>query len=383
MSAYIEPIRVAVFLFPFLAVFLSLPIFVKQYRQYGHFIFSRGAIIYTFIFYLLCAYFLVILPLPSREAVAQMTGPKYNLILGTSLKDFLSDTVLRLNNPSTFLPALKQSVFLEPAFNVLLFFPLGVYLRYYFKFDWKKTLVVAFFASLFVELTQLTGLYFIYPRPYRLFDVNDLFHNTLGGMIGYGMTPLLTIFLPTRQEIDEASYEKGLEVTLVRRFVALVIDWLAIGILAFVINLSARLFSLPFEMTRETITGYFIQVVGYWVILNYFMKGQTFGKRAVKIKIVQTAKKKPSLVALFIRYGLLYLIPNFFGRVMSQLATALNSSNQQIQQMAILVFFLITGYFIVFSLSMLVTVILRKRIFFYEKASHTHIESLPQKDLSK
>lgn len=199
-------------------------------------------------------------------------------------------------------------------------------------------------------------------------------------MIGYGMTPLLTIFLPTRQEIDEASYEKGLEVTLVRRFVALVIDWLAIGILAFVINLSARLFSLPFEMTRETITGYFIQVVGYWVILNYFMKGQTFGKRAVKIKIVQTAKKKPSLVALFIRYGLLYLIPNFFGRVMSQLATALNSSNQQIQQMAILVFFLIAGYFIVFSLSMLVTVVLRKRVFFYEKASHTHIESLLHKE---
>lgn len=383
MSVYIEPIRVAVFLFPFLALLLSLPIFVKQYRQYGHFIFSRGAIIYTFIFYLLCAYFLVILPLPSREAVAQMTGPKYNLILGTSLKDFLSDTVLRLNNPSTFLPALKQSVFLEPTFNLLLFFPLGVYLRYYFKFDWKKTLVVAFFASLFVELTQLTGLYFIYPRPYRLFDVNDLFHNTLGGIIGYWMAPLLTIFLPTRQEIDEASYEKGLEVTLVRRFVALVIDWLAIGILTFVINLSARLFSLPFEMTSETITGYFIQVFGYWVVLNYLMKGQTFGKRAVKIIIVQTAKKNPSLLALFIRYGLLYLIPNFFGRVMSQLATALNSSNQQIQQMAILVFFLITGYFIVFSLSMLVTIVLRKRVFFYEKASHTHIESLTKKDLSK
>ena len=53
MSAFIEPIEVAVFMFPFLALLLSLPIFVKQYRQYGRFILSRGIIIYTFIFYLL------------------------------------------------------------------------------------------------------------------------------------------------------------------------------------------------------------------------------------------------------------------------------------------------------------------------------------------
>ena len=53
MSAYIEPIEVAVFMFPFLALLLSLPIFVKQYRQYGRFSLSRGIIIYTFIFYLL------------------------------------------------------------------------------------------------------------------------------------------------------------------------------------------------------------------------------------------------------------------------------------------------------------------------------------------
>ncbi|MGM0197980.1 hypothetical protein IGI68_000598 [Enterococcus sp. DIV1314a] len=123
MSAYIDPIEVAVFMFPFLALLLSLPIFVKQYRQYGRFILSRGIIIYTFIFYLLCVYFLIILPLPTRESVAQMTGPKYHLVLGTSLNDFLSETVFRWNNPSTFIPAMKQSVFLEPAFNLLLFFP--------------------------------------------------------------------------------------------------------------------------------------------------------------------------------------------------------------------------------------------------------------------
>lgn len=260
-----------------------------------------------------------------------MTGPKYHLVLGTSLNDFLSETVFRWNDPSTFIPAMKQSAFLEPAFNLLLFFPLGIYLRYYFKFDWKKTLISAFLGSLFLELTQLTGLYFIYPRPYRLFDVNDLFHNTLGGMIGYWSAPLLTLFLPTREELDELSYEKGSEVTLVRRLVAFLIDWLIIGLVTFAMNVTTRLVSIPYEINSETFVGYFTQVVGYWVLLNYFMKGQTFGKRSVKIQIVQTGKKNVSLVALGIRYGLFYLLPNIFGRGMGQLATGLNSSNHHIQ----------------------------------------------------
>ena len=45
MSAFIEPIEVVVFMYPFLALLLLLPIFVKQYRQYGRFILSRGIII--------------------------------------------------------------------------------------------------------------------------------------------------------------------------------------------------------------------------------------------------------------------------------------------------------------------------------------------------
>lgn len=69
---------------------------------------------------------------------------------------------------------------------------------------------LTFCLSLFFELTQLTGLYFIYPRSYRLFDVNDLLHNTLGGVFGYLMTPIFTFLLPTRAEIDEILTKKGL-----------------------------------------------------------------------------------------------------------------------------------------------------------------------------
>lgn len=149
MSAYITPIKVALLVFPFLALAISMIFFVIQYRKYGRFILSRALVLYSFVFYLLCAYFLVILPLPSIEEVAQMTGPKMELQLGASWQHFVQQTVLNIHDPQTYLPAMKQGVFLEPLFNLLLTLPFGVYLRYYFKCSFFKTLAMTFCLTLF------------------------------------------------------------------------------------------------------------------------------------------------------------------------------------------------------------------------------------------
>lgn len=54
---------------------------------------------------------------------------------------------------------------------------------------------IRFYCFLFIqpvfECTQLSGLYGIYPYPYRFFEVDDLICNTLGGMIGFWITPAL------------------------------------------------------------------------------------------------------------------------------------------------------------------------------------------------
>ena len=112
MSSYMEPIRFAIVVFPFLALAISTIFFVYEYRKYGTFIISRAVILYSFVFYLLCAYFLVILPLPPKEVVAQMTGPKIEWHLFASWENFRRNTVLVLSEPSTYLPAMRQSVFL-------------------------------------------------------------------------------------------------------------------------------------------------------------------------------------------------------------------------------------------------------------------------------
>ena len=76
-----------------------------------------------------------------------------------------------------------------------------------------------FLLSLFFELTQLTGLYFIYPRPYRLFDVDDLMINMLGGILGYFIMNKLKVLLPSREEINDS-----VKVSVLRKITSILIN---------------------------------------------------------------------------------------------------------------------------------------------------------------
>ena len=76
-----------------------------------------------------------------------------------------------------------------------------------------------FLLSLFFELTQLTGLNFIYSRPYRLFDVDNLMINTLGGILGYFIKNKLKVLLPSREEINDS-----VKVSVLRRITSILID---------------------------------------------------------------------------------------------------------------------------------------------------------------
>ncbi|MDB1680113.1 MULTISPECIES: VanZ family protein [Enterococcus] len=371
MSSYIEPIRFALIVFPFLALAISSVFFIYEYRKYGTFILTRAIVLYSFVFYLLCAYFLVILPLPTKEAVAQMTGPKMELHLFATWEHFRQNTVLVLSDPSTYLPAMRQSVFLEPVFNLLLIVPFGIYLRYYFRFSFIKTVIASFCLSLFFELTQLSGLYFIYPRPYRLFDVNDLLTNTLGGALGFIIEPVFTFMLPTRARMDEISYEKGKTVSLTRRLVAYLIDWGFLSVLTFIITL---LLQAAFKIGSITSSGgwIFIEVILYFMLVPYLTNGRTLGKKIVRIKIVADDNSKLSFKSLFVRYAYLYFI--FYGLSwISQLLQIVFDYTTGVTQMtSVFIYLGILFAQFIFVLNIILSFIRKKRVLFYEKASHTH-----------
>lgn len=168
---YIEPISIAFMLFPFIAFLITLPYIIHQYHKYGSVAILRVVIVYSFILYLMTCYFLVILPLPTRAEVASMTGPATQLIPFNFITDIANKSGLVLTDFSTYIDALTSPAVYQVLYNIILFVPFGIYLRYYFKFSFKKTVLYSFLLSLFFELTQLSGLYFIYPRSYRLFDV--------------------------------------------------------------------------------------------------------------------------------------------------------------------------------------------------------------------
>lgn len=69
----------------------------------------------------------------------------------------------------------------EDYLNILLFVPFGIFLPQLFrKITWKKVFFAGFFCSVAIETTQLIG-------SLGLFEFDDMFHNTLGALLGYGL----------------------------------------------------------------------------------------------------------------------------------------------------------------------------------------------------
>ncbi len=366
MQNYIIPIGFAFLTFPFIAFLITIPYMIFIYRKYGSISPLRTLIVYSFILYLISAYYLVILPLPEISEVAKLTTPKVQLMPFNFISDIMANSSLVLTDIHTYLPALKESYIYNVLFNILLFIPLGIYLKYYFRCDYKKTLLISFLVSLFFELTQLTGLYFIYPRPYRLFDVDDLIMNSLGGSIGYLLTPIVSLILPSREKIDNKSYIRGKKVGYLRRFIALFIDFIIINIFNVLLNVFIR---------QEHIMSYMVIIVLYFIVSSLVTKGYTIGKYIVKIRIVDKEGNPPKFHQYIIRYLSLYLIlfiPNYCFYILSY------NSN-----IILLILFINLGIiYTVFMISMSFRVFFSKKELFYEKLSNTkHISTIEIEDI--
>lgn len=273
---YLTVIKYATFLFPIVAFLFTIPFILREYHKYGSISPMKSIITYLFIYYLLCAYLLVILPLPKISEVAKMTSPQMQLIPFDFAFDFLKHSSFDITNPATYLKALKESYFYVPIFNIFLTLPFGVFLRYYFKCNRKQIIIFSFLLSLFFELTQLSGLYFIYPRGYRLFDVDDLILNTLGGVLGYYISSPITHFVPKIDEINKKAKEKGKVVSGLRRSAAFLLD----SFIFMPINLFMMVF---FQHNKIYLSIAFI--VFYYIVIPLFLRGSTPAQKFLNIEI--------------------------------------------------------------------------------------------------
>ncbi len=281
MATFSYSITQAFILFPFLALFITLPYIFFQYHKYGSLSFYRTILIYAFLLYLLCAYFLVILPLPTVEEVSLMTTPSYNLIPFQFVSEIFHLTSFQISDFATYFPTMQNPVFYESFFNLLLTVPFGIYMRYYFGLSFKKTFFYSFCLSLFFEFTQLTGLYYIYPRSYRVFDVDDLILNTSGGLIGYGLGVLCTKFLPTREEIDQRALKRGENVSFLRRTLAFLADLCFF----FILSSASIYFLFQFGVRSKALALFllFFWAILYYIVLTSLLRGKTLGMKFLKL----------------------------------------------------------------------------------------------------
>ncbi len=311
MHMYIEPVLSAAFAFPFAAALFTFPYMLLQYRRYGSVLPLRTLIVYSFILYLMSAYFLTMLPLPSMAYVEGLTTPYLQLEPFKDVWVWVQNADVVWSQPSTWRQLINRDLFVMLA-NIGMTIPLGIYLRYYFRCSFRKTVLIALAVSLVFELTQLSALFGIYPRPYRLCETDDLITNTLGGIIGFWITKPLLRILPSRERIDQLAYRHSTRVTFTRRFTAALFDWFLLGIVMLavaVINpFGLEASSSELQAALAQFGGlYFILVTLYFIVGTWLQKGLTVGKRITHIRLSdQRSGGSPRLWQVAVRYAFLY-----------------------------------------------------------------------------
>ncbi|CAN5457037.1 hypothetical protein BH09ACT12_BH09ACT12_12730 [soil metagenome] len=176
---------------------------------------------------------------------------------------------------------LRDPVFLQLALNVLLFVPLGFFLRVIVKRGFLVAGLVGFVVSLLIETTQLTGVWSLYDCPYRLFDVDDLLVNTVGAVAGSLLSALFVrrgsraTPMPTR-------------ITFGRRLVGMVSDLLFLVLFGGFVALAYRAaavygplsLDLDVQTTLQIALPYGVQVAA---VLG---AGRTIGEWAISVRAV-------------------------------------------------------------------------------------------------
>src|SRR5699024_8376409 len=121
---------------------------------------------------------------------------------------------------------------LQVALNVVLFVPLGWFVRQLAGRGIIVATGTGLTASALIELTQLTGLWGLYPCAYRVFDVDDLIINTIGAVPGSLASLLL---LRRRAAVADAAAPRPTAVT--RRLPGIVCDVLSWGLSGWTVSI--------------------------------------------------------------------------------------------------------------------------------------------------
>lgn len=301
---YIDNIRTALMLFPLIAAVITVPYAIYQYRKFGSIPWWKSTLVFSFAFYMLCAYFMVILPLPADRSVVVPYAAHPQMVPFDFISSMSSGVTLDPSSAASWISWLRSPYVYTVLFNVLLTLPFGFFVRYLFNRPLWQAFILGFALSLFFEVSQLTGLFGIYEHAYRLFDVDDLIMNTVGALLGYLVSVPLTRFLPNIERMNASAIEKGEHHTaLTRRVIAFGIDLLlVVGVIELVD------FLLPNTFIDEVgeITLKIIGTGVVFVLIPVLLRARTLGQLVLRMHVVKPDGTSAPWYAVALRYALLF-----------------------------------------------------------------------------
>lgn len=207
---------------------LFVPFVAISYRRRGGLSFGRFVLWTAALVYFLAIWTYTLLPLPDPDAI-RCVGVNLNVL------EFIADIDGAIARPGS---TITDPAVLQLLFNVLLFVPLGFFIRVLGGRGFLVAVAVGFGVSLFIETTQVTGVWGIYSCAYRVFDVDDLLTNTLGAALG----SLASLIVPRRHRGSprRADADVPRPVTRARRALAVLCDLLAFALVAVATSVTAQ-----------------------------------------------------------------------------------------------------------------------------------------------
>lgn len=297
MEVTLRAAYIALQIGPFVALLFALPYTVYGYVRTKSVDVWKCTYFYTFCLYFLCAYFVTWLPLPNSETLEKLKP----------VSEFI-----QLVPFQSFLDIERRTLFRDLAiilFNVALTMPLGYFFKELFHVSLMKAVLAGFLVSLLYEVTQLTGLFFIYPRPYRIFDIDDLIINTLGAYIGFILAPVLSKLLPSISDSKTQRLVQGSEVAFFQRAIAAAIDFLIVLALAILVIVLVPALQTPMTSHASLIRFplFFIFFLGIAVLYSLLAGCRTPGYRLTGLRIMTGHNLDAKRLQCVLRTLLMYI----------------------------------------------------------------------------
>jgi len=295
VTGQLLPALMAILLGILAGVLLFVPFVAIQYRRQGRLTVTQTVVWAGFLVYGLALWTYTLLPLPVPEEIR--CAPKQLRPL-----QFIDDV---LGYPiGSIGEILRNPAIMQVALNVLLFFPLGFFLRFTLRRGVVATTAIGFVISLLIETTQLTGVWGIYPCAYRIFDVDDLLANTAGALLGGLCSLALRPWLARRDATVLPG--KPTPITVWRRLLGMLCDAMVVWLtsaLAGVISNAWQLYvlAIPAARLNQSVTS--AVTVAVPLVLTAALTlatGRSAGDLAVLI--CWQSRIRPRLLARLLRY---------------------------------------------------------------------------------